>query len=59
MKKNNKIKNKWFLVAAICYYISSIAYFLSKESTNMAVTNLCLGTCFLCLSMTDTNKDKK
>lgn len=54
-----KIKNKWFLVAAICYYISSIAYFLSKESNNMAITNLCLGSCFLCLSMTDTNKDKK
>ncbi len=57
--RNSKIKNKWFLIASICYYISSIAYFFSKDNNNIAVTNLCLGSCFLCLSMSDTNKDKK
>lgn len=56
---NNKIKNKWFLIAAICYYISSIALFFSKDNNSMAVTNLCLGSCFFCLSMSDTDKDKK
>lgn len=55
----NKIKNKWFLIAAICYYVSSIALFFSKDNNSMTVTNLCLGSCFLCLSMADTEKDMK
>lgn len=56
---NSKIKNKWFLVASICYIISAIILFFTKENTSMAVTNLCLGSCFFCLSMSDTDKDKK
>jgi len=56
--RKSKIKNKWFLMASICYYISSIALFFNKDN-NMAVTNLCLGTCFLCLSMSDIDKNKK
>lgn len=55
MKKNKKTIN-WFLVASICYYISSIILFISKDNRSMAVTNLCLGCCFLCLSLSDTNK---
>ena len=56
---NGKIKNKWFFIASICYYISSIASFFSKDNNHMAVINLCLGSCFLCLSMLDIDKDKK
>jgi len=56
-RKNSKIKNKWFLMASICYYISSIAGFFSKDNNTMAVTNLCLGSCFLCLSMSDFDKN--
>lgn len=58
MKKNsNKISGILFLTASICYFISAIFYFISKEI--MAVINLCLGACFLCLSLTHFNKDKK
>lgn len=57
--ENNKIKNKWFLVAAICYYISAMILFISKNNTSMAGANLCLGSCMLCLAISDNDKDKK
>lgn len=58
MKKNSdKIAGICFLIASICYFICAIIGFISKE--NMAVTNLCLGACFLCLSSAHFNKDKK
>jgi hypothetical protein len=56
MKKDNKIKNKYFLMAAICYYIGAIALFIGKNNNVMAVMDLCLGSCFLGLSMTDSKK---
>ena len=59
MNKMNKKSINWFLIASICYYISSIALFFSKDNSSMAVTNLCLGSCFLCLSMSDIDKNKK
>lgn len=57
MKKNNKESINWFLVASICYIISAIILFFTKENISMAVTNLCLGCCFYCLSFS--NKDNK
>ncbi len=58
MKKNSdKIAGACFLGASICYFISAIIGFMSKEY--MAVTNFCLGACFLCLSSAHFNKDKK
>ncbi len=58
MKKNNdKIARICFLVASICYFISAIIGFMDKEY--IAVTNFCLGACFLCLSSAHFNKDKK
>ena len=56
MNKKNKKSINWFLVASICYCISSILLFFTKENTNMAVTNLCLGSCFFCLSQTNDKK---
>ncbi len=56
-KNNNKIAGICFLAASICYFISAIIGFISNEK--MAVTNLCLGACFLCLSLASFDKDKK
>lgn len=58
MKKNNdKITGICFLIASILYFICAIIGFISKDK--MAVTHLCLGACFLCLSSTHFNKNKK
>ncbi len=58
MKKNNKEKLSFicYLVASICFYISSIIEIISKDRN--WVVNLCLGSAFLCLSTTHLNKDK-
>jgi hypothetical protein len=54
MKKDKKIKNNYFLIAAICYYIGAIAVFIGKNNNAMAVMDICLGSCFLGLSLNDT-----
>lgn len=59
MKKNNKKSINWFLVASICYYISAVILFITKDNNHMAVTNLCLGSCFFCLSVSNSKKDNK
>lgn len=60
MKKNsNKVAGICFLVASICYFICAIIGFFSEDSNGMAVTHLCLGSCFLCLSSSHFNKDKE
>ena len=54
MKKSDKIAGICFLVASICYFICAIIGIFSKDT--MAVTNLCLGACFFCLSSVYLNK---
>ena len=55
MKKEQK--NKKVKTAFICFYISAIIGIISKDDSNWVV-NLCLGSCFLCLSTTHLNKDR-
>lgn len=57
--KENKKKINWFLIAAILYYISAIILFIGKDNNGMAITNLCLGSCFLCLSQSNSDKNAK
>lgn len=56
-EKREKISFVCFLTASICFYIISIMNFIGKN-TSTAVTFLCLGASFLCLSFTHFNKDK-
>lgn len=58
MKNKEKISCYGFLFASICFYISAIIGFFSKASTTTAITHLCLGSTFLCLS-TVHNKEGK
>ncbi|MDE6427252.1 MAG: hypothetical protein K2K89_14110 [Ruminococcus sp.] len=60
MKKNNneKISFICFLIASVCFYISSIIDIINKDGNNW-ITNFCLGSSFLCLSTTHINKEKK
>ena len=58
MKKNgDKIAGLCFLGASVCYFVCAIIGFIDKG--NMAIANLCLGACFLCLSSVHFSKDKK
>lgn len=62
-KKENKIVFILYMVASMCFFISAILGFMDEN--NMAVTQLCLGACFLCLSSVhytkykDENKENK
>ena len=56
-RQNKKITFICFLIASICFYISAAIGIISKAGSN-AVTNLCLGSTFLCLSTAYLNKDK-
>lgn len=62
-KKENKVVFLSYLVASICFFISAISGFIDRN--NMAVAQLCLGACFLCLSSVhytkykDENKENK
>lgn len=58
-KKNKKTINWWFFIASMCYYITAIILLISKDKNGMAITNLCLGSCFLCLSMSNSDKKAK
>lgn len=58
MKKNKK-KINWFLIASILYFISAIVLFIGKDNNGMAITNLSLGSCFLCLSQSNSDKNAK
>lgn len=55
--KMKKISFVCFLTASICYFIISIMNFIDKN-TSTAVTFLCLGCAFLCLSFTHLNKSE-
>ena len=57
MKRENRITSILYLVASVSFFISSIFWFIDKSS--LAITNLCLGACFLCLSSVYYTKDKK
>lgn len=57
--KENKKKINWFLTAAILYYINAIILFIDKDNNGMAITYLGLGSCFLCLSMSNSDKKDK
>lgn len=57
MKKENKITFILYMIASVCFFISAILGFIDKNS--MAVTNLCLGGCFLGLSSVYYKKHKK
>lgn len=56
--KSEKISFICFLVASICFYISSIIGIIIKDGSSWIV-NLCLGSAFLCLSTIHLNKYKK
>lgn len=62
-KRDNKIVFILYTIASICFFISAVIGFIDRN--NMAVTQLCLGVCFLCLSSVylkkykDENKDDK
>lgn len=56
-EKKKKINLVCFLTASICYYIISIINFTDGD-TGTAITFLCLGSAFLCLSSTNFSKDK-
>lgn len=57
MKKENKITFILYLVSSICFFVSAILGFIDKN--NMAIANLGLGACFLCLSSVHYQKYKK
>lgn len=57
MKKENKITYILYIIASVCFFISAIFGFINKSSS--AGTNLCLGSCFLCLSLVYYEKYKK
>lgn len=59
MKNREKIRCYCFIFASICLYISAIIGFSSKGSNDTAVTHLCLGSAFLCLSTVHNNKENK
>ncbi len=57
MKKNRiNIAGMCFLIPSLGYFICAVPGFINKE--NRAVTYLCLGVCFLCLSLAYFNKGK-
>lgn len=56
--KKKKI-NLWFFIASMCYYITAIILLIGKDNNGMAITNLGLGSCFLCLSMSNSDKNAK
>lgn len=62
-RKGNKIVFIIYILVSICFFISAISGFI--DGNNMAVTQLCLGACFLCLSSVhymkyrDENKENK
>ena len=57
--KNEKVSYALFLVASICFYISAIICFVSKNNNNsIGIMNLCLGSTFLCLASVHNNKGK-
>lgn len=57
MRKENKIAFICYLIASIGYFVSAILGFIDKN--NMAIANLGLGACFLCLSSVYYQKYKK
>lgn len=48
-KKGNKLVFIIYMIASICFFICAISGFVNGN--NMAVAQLCLGVCFLCLSL--------
>jgi len=46
-----------FLIASICFYVSAITGMNSKDG-GYWIVNLCLGSSFLCLSMSCLSKGK-
>ncbi len=57
MKKESKITFILYIIASVCFFVSAILGFIDKSS--MAVTQFCLGACFLCLSSVHYEKYKK
>lgn len=64
MKNNQQSKSEriafiCFMIAAICYYIS--AAISIAEKSDSAAMNICLGSAFLCISLSyiGKNKDKE
>ncbi len=55
--KREKLVFALYIVASICFFISAILGFITKQS--MAVVYLCLGACFLCLASVHYNKYKE
>lgn len=53
----NKLIFILYIAASICFFVSAILGFISKNS--MAVAYLCLGACFLCLASVYYEKYKK
>lgn len=56
--KKKKI-NLWFFIASMCYYITAIILLNGKDNSGMAIAYLGLGSCFLCLSMSNSDKKDK
>lgn len=57
MKKEYKITSILYIIASIFFFISAILEFSNKN--NMAVVHLCLGACFLTLSLVHYSEYKK
>ncbi len=58
MKKEKK-RAILFYLASICFYLTSIICFTSKNDTSMGIVWLCLGSAMLCLGGTYLNKKNK
>lgn len=67
MKNNQQSKSEriafiCFMIAAVCYYINAAISIAEKNDS--VVTNICLGSAFLCISLSyigkyKNNKDKE
>ena len=55
-KTENRTVCILYIIASICFFISAVLGFIDGSHT--AVTQLCLGACFLCLSSVHYKKYK-